>query len=202
MGSEMCIRDSAWISVGCLNPSDSHASHSGAITPRSANERAPSVSVMEKMSSARASSRQPIMPPVWEQWRQDFNNRLDKVGEDHLKLPSALPGKSKSGTYEERLARARSGGGAAGTQAASLGLEPRKPRNVPPPPPGSSGIPPPSNAAAAPPLHPAGSAPTLPARSDPLPTYTPPAGVNLQFSRFTENDKREFFQLLDEVRLC
>lgn len=128
---------------------------------------------------------------MFENIRQDLNKRFDKIGE------GVLPGRAKSGTYEERLNRARSGGGAGGTQATSLGVGEQKPRNLPPPLPGRSGGAPPAHEATSippPPTH--TSDPHLPARSAQPPATA--SGTNLQFSRFSESDKQEFFQLLDD----
>ena len=97
---------------------------------------------------------------MFENIRQDLNKRFDKIGE------GVLPGRAKSGTYEERLSRARSGGGASGTQASSLGIGEHKPRNLPPPLPGrSDGVSPAHDAVSIPPPPPHMSGPHLPARS-------------------------------------
>lgn len=126
-------------------------------------------------------------------------------------------------SYEERLARVRSGGGAAGLVGAQAGQQ--RPRVVPPPPPGQSNefTPPPARTAGG--LtgdcnDPALAAPPAPARGDyysPAPAAPPPAPrpgsselsaksastagestTHIQFSRFTDSDKQAFFALLDE----
>lgn len=121
------------------------------------------------------------MPPPWETWRQDFNDKLDRWGEEklHLRPSHSKPLQKKNATYEERLARMRSGGGAEG---AVLGQTYH--RSVPPPPQ------PLSNEG----LSVAGGA-SIPASQAPTASTTP---LHLQFSRFTETDKQAFFALLDE----
>lgn len=113
------------------------------------------------------------MPAPWDQWRHDINEKMDRWGEDKLHL-----GKNKSGSYEERLARMRAGGGAYGTVVGEG--QPRL-RAVPPPPPGAST--------------------SVPSYSAPLSPMSPPSAdvPHIQFSRFTEADKHAFFALLDEV---
>lgn len=105
---------------------------------------------------------------------------MDRWGEEKLNLRPghSKPLHKKNATYEERLARMRSGGGAEGALQAQTYQ-----RSMPPPPPQFSN----EN------TH-FGSAPT-PASSLPPSSATP---THLQFSRFTEAEKQAFFALLDE----
>jgi len=123
-----------------------------------------------------------IMPPPWETWRQDINDKLDRWGEEklHLRQSHSKPLYKKDATYEERLARMRSGGGAEGAIQGQTYH-----RTVPPLPPQPTDI---------------GNNFATERSSVPTPQAPPTAAapLHLQFSRFTETDKQAFFALLDE----
>lgn len=183
----------AWIGVGFLNCSARHASHSGSITPSSSNVSGSGSSAVsgdaslgfssaamlqtatKKLAVAgwvatstctcqhghrqRPPSGETLLPTMpWDQWRHDFNAKVDRYGENQMN--KVFKGRASSGTYQERVARARQGNTGGPTDGK---------RSMPPPPPGMSG---------------AGAGDAL----------------HIQFSRFTEDDKQAFFQLLDEVR--
>ncbi|WFC96760.1 hypothetical protein MBRA1_003422 [Malassezia brasiliensis] len=122
------------------------------------------------------------MPP-FEKWRLDFNEKLDRLGEEHL---NKLRGnRSMNSSYEERLASMRGAGSAAETMAGA----PQQ-RHMPPLPPDMAPMPQthpvPASTAAAPAAAPA---------------YSPPSTTHIAYSQFTEADKQAFFALLDEAHL-
>ena len=210
----------AWIGVGFLNCSARHASHSGSITPSSSNVSGSGSSAVsgdaslgfssaamlqtatKKLAVAgwvatstctcqhghrqRPPSGETLLPTMpWDQWRHDFNAKVDRYGENQMN--KVFKGRASSGTYQERVARARQGNTGGPTDGK---------RSMPPPPPGMSGAG-------------AGVPPPPPPQRGPVPAPPPrggsaaaPAGdaLHIQFSRFTEDDKQAFFQLLDEVR--
>ncbi|WFD29840.1 hypothetical protein MSPP1_000853 [Malassezia sp. CBS 17886] len=110
----------------------------------------------------------------WDQWRVDFNERIDRLGED--KLSKMRVGRPKNASYDDRIARVREDGGASGAVSGAP-----KARIVPPPPPGV-----PSSHASL------GGGAAAPGSA--------PATTHIQFSQFTDADKQAFFGLLDEVR--
>lgn len=124
------------------------------------------------------------MPP-FEKWRQEMNEKFDRLGEEPLnKLRGSRAMKS---SYEDRLASIRGTGSAAETMAGTS-----QHRHMPPLPPDMAPMPqthtvPASTASA--------GAPTGPA-----PAYAPPSTTHIAYSQFTEADKQAFFALLDEVR--
>lgn len=90
-------------------------------------------------------------------------------------------------SYEERVASMRNGGGALGAMSG----EPRQ-RTMPPLPPDMAPLPQ-SHTAPGVPAAPKGGAPRAPVSE-------PPACTHIEFSRFTEADKQNFFAMLDDVR--